>query len=229
LDDSVAHLGIRFDDMGKRFDRMESKVDRIDVDVRRLDVTVNRMSSRFEHYESSASRFGSSLRELELSHARMGVEVSRMDSNFTRLPCALHSEELIKLRTVLVTESPDPSLALGLRASPRRLSEIGLKIYADIGGAEFLHANKDALFRYISFRRPLAALDVEELCPLACMSLIPTPAFTVLKDYIYNASPISTPAGTLHELTLRDLCFTLSLPLRDMYLSEIGLSPVPSS
>jgi hypothetical protein len=67
-------------------------------------------------------------------------------------------------------------------------------------------------------------LDVEQAANAACLSLIPTPEFNKLKDFVYNAPSIEVADGEKYDIALNDICFVLSLPLRDMYLKEQGLT-----
>mgnify|MGYP007122058034 CR=1 FL=1 len=49
-----------------------------------------------------------------------------------------------------------------------------------------------------------------------------TDSFNTLKDYVYNAPAIDMPDGEKYELGLGDVCYILSIPLRDMYLEMNG-------
>ena len=46
-----------------------------------------------------------------------------------------------------------------------------------------------------------------------------TDAFNHIKDIVYDLPEMDTPEGK-YELTLNDVCFVLSIPLRDMYIKE---------
>jgi hypothetical protein len=152
--------------------------------------------------------------------------VESIGRTINKLSCASHSEDLGKIKMILIREYPLIAFFFGLRGSPRRLSEYGLRVFADIDGANFLNDNKESLFKCITDSKPLTAFDVEQMSCYACVSLTVTPAFNKIKDYIYNASPIDAPNGEKHELTLNDVCFILGIPLRDMYLEEIGITEV---
>lgn len=49
-----------------------------------------------------------------------------------------------------------------------------------------------------------------------------TDAFNHIKDIIYDLPEFDTEKGK-YELTLNDVCFVMSLPLRDMYIKEHNL------
>jgi hypothetical protein len=149
--------------------------------------------------------------------------VDKLENSIKYLPCAAHDSSIGKIQTFLIQKYPTAAVALGAKASPRRLNEQGLKVFEDIDGDDFLKEHKEHLFGYITRNNPLTELDVEQLAFAACQSLTITPVFNKLKRYVYNASPIELADGKKYELDLSDICFTLSIPLRDMYLSEIGI------
>lgn len=59
----------------------------------------------------------------------------------------------------------------------------------------FLWEYKNALFDFIKNSKPLVALDVEQAANAACMSLVPTPAFNGLKDFVYNEPSWTLDSG----------------------------------
>lgn len=107
--------------------------------------------------------------------------------------------------------------------SPRKLNEMGEKLFTAIDGAKFLEENKETLFQSIKDRKPLAALDVEQYAYLACRDLIDTPEFTRFKDFVYEEPAWDMGNGIKHDITLNNVCFVLGLALRDMYLEEVGV------
>jgi hypothetical protein len=207
----------RLDEHTHRFDLVDQRFDRLESDVRQLGEKFVQLDGKVTHLEIRFDRMDSKVTHLE-------TRFDRMDSKFDNLPCVSHGDMLSRISFFLLQKFPGPVTLLALRGSPRHLSDLGLKIYAEMDGESFLERNKDALFSYISSHSPLCAFDVESLCLPACESLISTSAFTPLKDYLYNSSMIDCPGGLRHELTLPDICYTLSFPLRDKYLSEVGIT-----
>lgn len=120
----------------------------------------------------------------------------------------------------MIQGNSDVANLLSVKQSPRKLTDLGIRIFTDIKGADFLTENKETLFRYIDNSHPLVALDVEQLSYAACLSLVDTPAFNNIKNYIYNAPSMEIEDGEKHDLSLTDACFVLGLQLRDMYLQE---------
>lgn len=104
--------------------------------------------------------------------------------------------------------------------SPRQLNERGRKIYEECNGDDFLTRNKERLFALIGSRMPQTKLDVETYARAAMVALSCEPAFNNIKDFIYDHAAIEID-GQQREITLQDICFILSLPLRDMYITEV--------
>lgn len=146
--------------------------------------------------------------------------VTKLENMTERLPCNVHHDDITKIKTVLVEKYPKSSSVFSMKSSPRKLNPTGEKLFAAINGEQFLKDNKERLFGYISDNSPLVALDVEQLSNAACLSLVSTPAFNSMKNYVYNEPTWTLPDGKQYDITINDICFVLGLRLRDMYLSE---------
>lgn len=146
--------------------------------------------------------------------------VTKLENMTEYLPCNAHHDDITKIKTVLVEKYPKSSSVFSMKSSPRKLNPTGEKLFAAINGEQFLKDNKERLFGYISDNSPLVALDVEQLSNAACLSLVSTPAFNSMKNYVYNEPTWTLPDGKQYDITINDICFVLGLRLRDMYLSE---------
>ncbi len=91
-----------------------------------------------------------------------------------------------------------------------------------MNGAEFLDEHKDFFFSLIDEYKPKTALDVENAAHAVCVASTDNDMFNGLKNFVYNSpSYIVTDVNGQerpYDLSLPDVCFILSLPLRDMYL-----------
>jgi hypothetical protein len=157
---------------------------------------------------------------------KSGIKAHRLEKIekiISNLPCDYHANELLRIKAILIQKYPSSANVFSLKASPRVLNELGKQLFNDIDGSSFLAENKEVLFKLITESNPLAKLDVEQAANAACMSLIPTPTFKRMKDFVYNSSVIEIEGGKRYDISLSDICFVLSIPLRDMYLSDIGL------
>lgn len=111
----------------------------------------------------------------------------------------------------------------GMKKSSRQLNPTGIELFNELKGKDFLETYKQELFERIDKHKPATAYDVEQAAFFACVGASNTPIFNDYKLFVYNA-PLRTiwkeEKETKHEVTLDEVCFVLSIPLRDMYLSE---------
>lgn len=164
--------------------------------------------------------FGKIMQHLSEFEKNMTSGLSAVESKLDGLPCKYHHDDIVKVKTVLIQKYPTSASVFSIKSSPRKLNELGSRLFKAIDGDDFLKKNKDTLFRLIDETSPLVALDVEQTALSACTSLVNTPVFNDVKNYVYNAPSIDLPDGRKYDVTISDVCFVLSIPLRDMYLSE---------
>lgn len=159
----------------------------------------------------------------DLYHRFVKVE-EKTDS----LPCDRHKdifyeikEELVEIRAILSIKNPKLAIAFSQKDSPRELNEAGLLLFADINGEEFLERNKEIFFKDIDNKRPKTALDVEESAIEVLYAHIGDDMFIELKNWVYNSPNRKIIIDGIekdYSITINDICFVLSLPLRNMYL-----------
>ena len=108
------------------------------------------------------------------------------------------------------------------KKSPRKLNDKGMKFYNELKGDEFLATHKDILFEVIDNLKPKTAYDVELYALRALQMKSSEDFFNDYKLYVYNLPEIEVTNENgkkqKYEMTLSDVCFILSIPLRDMYL-----------
>ena len=131
-----------------------------------------------------------------------------------------HSLALVEIYTFLGQKYPKHGLVFSQKQSPRVLNKLGKKIFDEIEGQKFLDENKDLLFEKIDESEPQTRLDVEILALQTLTILSSDSVFNKFKDYVYEAPAIDLEDGKKYELAISDICFILSIPLRDMYISE---------
>lgn len=131
-----------------------------------------------------------------------------------------HTTALVEIYAILGRKYPKRRKLFMQKHSPYRLTELGKKICDEVQGEKFLQDNKDVLFEYIDEHKPLTRLDVEELAAQALFRQTSKPIFNYIKDYVYEAPSYKDVDGEMSKLTIGDICFILSIPLRDMYLKE---------
>lgn len=129
-----------------------------------------------------------------------------------------HTMALVELYSFLGQKYPKSNFMFAMKKSPKVLNPLGEKIFNEIDGKQFLDDNKDVLFEYIDNEEPKTRLDVEANAYKALTAYSSDDAFNRLKDYIYDAPAIDMENGKKYEIGLGDVCFILSLPLRNMYI-----------
>lgn len=176
----------------------QEEIGKLNDKVVALDTGVLRVEEKVRH--ANCSNNTESIRELKADIKDMNVEVTDI-----RVAMARGAEG-----------------RFGRKKSPKVLTELGERIFAEIEGSEFLKANKDTLFAKLDKEQPKTALDVQMMSYWACISISKEDVFNKIKSYIYNCPELDmeNSEGQIekHELTLSDVCSILSLPLRDMYL-----------
>lgn len=134
--------------------------------------------------------------------------------------------DLTELKTYLMVNNPQAALIFSGKHSPRQLNELGKKIYADVQGEEFLNENLGMFFSAIDELKPQTALDVETFALSILIENMNSPIFNRLKMWVYNSPAIKLPplkeGDDVREyaIVMSDICFILSIPLRDKYLTQ---------
>ena len=169
---------------------------------------------------------------------RFSHRIDEVDKRTVNAACDLHGRDidamksdmrtmkgdLVAIKSLLTMKHKDAASLFSVKNSPRKLNDIGKRVMDDMRGAEFLDAHKDFFFSLIDAYKPQTALDVENAAHAVCVASTNNDMFNGLKNFVYNSpSYIVKDANGQekpYDLSLPDVCFILSLPLRDMYLKE---------
>lgn len=159
-------------------------------------------------------------------HDSLDKELYNISNNIERTAERIEKidKDMILFKSVMSMKDTKLRDVFSLKFSPRRLNENGRKVFDDIGGKSFLSDNKSFFFSKIDECKPKAALDVEDAAYLVLVINTDKDIFKPLKDFVYK-SPTYTLKDNKgedkrYDLSLLDVCFILSIPLRDMYLEE---------
>lgn len=130
--------------------------------------------------------------------------------------------DLVAVKTVLIQKHPKVTAMMTQKKSPRTLNETGKRVVEQVNGIQFLTENKDFFFEKIQAMKPKTALDVENAARFACLGYTDNDMFNGIKLYVYNAPSLKIRSKEgkemSYDLSLPDVCYALSIPLRDMYL-----------
>ena len=167
---------------------------------------------------------------------RFSHRIEEVDKRTSGAACESHSRDIdsikgniqtIKtdvatIKSLLVMKHKEAASVFSMKNSPRQLNETGKQLLTDIKGLEFLEKYKSDLFAQIDGFASKTALDVENAAHGACMAYVDQDMFNDFKNFVYNTPSymVRDASGqeSRYDLTIPDICFVLSLPLRDMYL-----------
>lgn len=169
---------------------------------------------------------------------RFSHRIDEVDKRTNKAACELHDKDInsikddiksiksdvVTIKSLLAMKHKEAASVFSIKNSPRQLNEVGKRLLSDINGMDFLSSNKEYLFSQIDSFLPKTALDVENAAHAACISCISKDIFNDFKVFIYNSPSYMIKDANGQEkpydLAITDVCFVLSLPLRDMYLKE---------
>lgn len=148
-----------------------------------------------------------------------GRDIDTMGGDIRTMKC-----DIVAIKSLLTMKHKDAASLFSIKNSPRQLNDIGKRVLDDMKGAEFLNEHKGFFFTQIDDYNPKTALDVENAAHSVCVSNTNNDMFNGLKLFVYNSPSyiVKDVNGQErpYDLSLPDVCFILSLPLRDMYLKE---------
>lgn len=132
---------------------------------------------------------------------------------------------LVKLATTTRTKPfVSAEIDYSEKHSPRKLNENGKKLFSDISGETFLEDNYSKFADEITKLSPKTALDVENFALAVLRASLNLDIFIPLKHWVYNEPTriIERPNGEMvtADVSMDDVLFVLSLPLRDKYLEN---------
>ena len=171
-----------------------------------------------------AGRFSHRIDEVDKRTANAACDLHGRDIDAMKSDMRTMKGDLVAIKSLLTMKHKDAASLFSVKNSPRKLNDIGKRVMDDMRGAEFLDAHKDFFFSLIDAYKPQTALDVENAAHAVCVASTNNDMFNGLKNFVYNSpSYIVKDANGQekpYDLSLPDVCFILSLPLRDMYLKE---------
>ena len=131
--------------------------------------------------------------------------------------------DVSSIKELLTHKHKDALKFFALKHSPLQLNDFGIHLIEEINGMDFIDKNKEYLMKRIDNDNPRTALDVETSAFMACIEYNNKEEFDYIKDFIYNSPEYKVKdkdgEDMRYDLSISDICFVLSIPLRDLYLS----------
>lgn len=156
---------------------------------------------------------------LKTDVAGLKADVAELKADVAEL-----KNDVFSIKKFLSIKYEDALTFFSLKNSPMSLSDFGKFILQEIDGIGLIQRNKEILFSTIDNNKPRTALDVESSALMACISFCDNEEFDRIKNFIYNSPEydVKDKNGDNKKCNLRlvDVCFILSIPLRDLYLSQ---------
>lgn len=152
--------------------------------------------------------------EPSIEEIRTDVKTLRRDIDGVKM-------DVKSIKDYLVTKDQKAINVLAMKNSPMVLNENGMQIYNIIRGSKFLADNKAVLFEQINNNKPRTPLDVEIAAKEVLIDNLSSPIFDEIKNIVYNYPSIQIKQDDKeveYAISISDVCFVLSIPLRDMYL-----------
>lgn len=174
---------------------------------------------RLENAEQEIQSFSNDMPSVKTDIAVLKNDVSSLKESIFGI-----KSDVSAIKSVIVQKFPKAITMITQKKSPRVLNELGQSIFKQVDGEELLNDNKEFFFKNIDRMNPKTALDVENAANYACIGYTDNDIFNGIKMYVYNAPSIIVEGQDgkkeTYDLTLGDICYALSIPLRDMYLKE---------
>lgn len=152
----------------------------------------------------------------------MEKKTENNEKRMEKLPCAKHEKQIYSIRDYLYARYPQAfGPYLMQKKSPSQLNEEGDRIFEELRGASFLEANGPRLMDEIERKRPQTPFDVELFARCVLFDSLSDTAFNDIKRWVYEAPMRKQIIDGVEEeyvVTIDDVVFVLSVPLRDLYL-----------
>ena len=193
----------------KRHDKYFEKIDKrfSDVDKRFADV-----DKRFADVNTNIKDITRDVKDLTSDVKGLTGEVKDL------------TRDVISIKSFLSTKYKEDIDLVSLKNSPTKLSDFGNQILEEINGIEFINDNKECLISRLDEEKPRTALDVENSAFIVFVNFCNNEKFDGIKNFIYNSPEYNVKdnkgCDRKYNLSLIDVCFILSIPLRDMYLES---------
>ena len=188
----------RFSDVDKRFADVNTNIKDITRDVKDLTSDVKGLTGKVKDLTGDVKGLTGEVKDL--------------------------TRDVISIKSFLSTKYKEDIDLVSLKNSPTKLSDFGNQILEEINGIEFINDNKECLISRLDEEKPRTALDVENSAFIVFVNFCNNEKFDGIKNFIYNSPEYNVKdnkgCDRKYNLSLIDVCFILSIPLRDMYLES---------
>lgn len=204
---------------GKDINAMKGDIRAIRTDVTTISVAGKVHGTDIDTMKTDVQTIKDNVTAVNAAVESHGRDIDTMGGDIRTMKC-----DIVAIKSLLTMKHKDAASLFSIKNSPRQLNDIGKRVLDDMKGTEFLNEHKGFFFTQIDDYNPKTALDVENAAHSVCVSNTNNDMFNGLKLFVYNSPSyiVKDASGQErpYDLSLPDVCFILSLPLRDMYLKE---------
>ena len=201
----------------KYFEKIDKRFTNIDKRFTNIDKKFDEVDRKFDEVDKKFADVNMNIKDLTKN-------VNGLTKNFNGLTCKVKdlTRDVISIKSFLSIKHKEDVDLVGLKNSPTKLTDFGNKILEELDGINFINDNKEYLIARLDEEKPRTALDVENSALMVFVNFCSSEKFDGIKNFIYNSPEYNIKdkngCDKKYNLNLIDVCFILSIPLRDLYL-----------
>ena len=220
---------IKEERLPQRVEQIEKKVAHADCIsikdlIRQHEITFNSIKHCIKSINASLKRHEKYFEKIDKKFDDIDKRFTDVDKRFSDVDMNIKdlTRDVSSIKSFLSTKYNEDIDLVGLKNSPTKLTDFGNQILKEINGINFINENKEQLISRLDEERPRTALDVENSALIVFVNFCNSEKFDGIKNFIYNSPEYKVKDKNGRDITcnlsLMNVCFILSIPLRDMYL-----------
>ncbi|MBR5604761.1 MAG: hypothetical protein IKW51_11305 [Bacteroidales bacterium] len=220
---------IKEERLPQRIEQIEKKVAHADCIsikdlIRQHEITFNSIKHCIKSINASLKRHEKYFEKIDKKFDDIDKRFTDVDKRFSDVDMNIKdlTRDVSSIKSFLSTKYNEDIDLVGLKNSPTKLTDFGNQILKEINGINFINENKEQLISRLDEERPRTALDVENSALIVFVNFCNSEKFDGIKNFIYNSPEYKVKDKNGRDITcnlsLMNVCFILSIPLRDMYL-----------
>ncbi|MBR5216542.1 MAG: hypothetical protein IKV80_10030 [Bacteroidales bacterium] len=192
--------------------------------IRQHEITFNSIKHCIKSINASLKRHEKYFEKIDKKFDDIDKRFTDVDKRFSDVDMNIKNltRDVSSIKSFLSTKYNEDIDLVGLKNSPTKLTDFGNQILKEINGINFINENKEQLISRLDEERPRTALDVENSALIVFVNFCNSEKFDGIKNFIYNSPEYKVKdkngRDITYNLSLMNVCFILSIPLRDMYL-----------
>ena len=199
------------------FNSIQHYIKSINATLKRHDKYFEKIDKRFTNIDKRFTNIDKKFDEVDRKFDEVDKKFADVNMNIKDL-----TRDVISIKSFLSIKHKEDVDLVGLKNSPTKLTDFGNKILEELDGINFINDNKEYLIARLDEEKPRTALDVENSALMVFVNFCSSEKFDGIKNFIYNSPEYNIKdkngCDKKYNLNLIDVCFILSIPLRDLYL-----------